>query len=689
MLHVQQLRAALLVGALVISALPGAAQAPPGYYTSVDATTAGTLRTTLNAVIDDHQLFKYTGGSTDTADILKVADQDPGNSANILDVYHNKSYAKSSGSYNREHTWPKSFGFPDDDGKNYPYVDCHQLFLCDTSYNSARANFPFDSGSFTWSELTTLFNDGAGGGSGTYPGNSNWFSNAAQRFEVWEGRRGDVARAMFYMDVRYEGGNHGSTGHQEPNLILTDNTSLMYSSATGSNESVAYMGLLSVLLQWHLEDPVDAKEMARNNAVFGYQGNRNPFTDHPEWVACLFGGGCVTDTIAPAPPTALTGTGGDSVVNLDWADNAEPDLAGYRVYRGTSPGGPYFQTGGLLASSNFSDSGVTNGITLYYTVTAEDFSTNESGASGEASATPVSSGGGGGSGTPWINEIHYDNAGTDAGEFVEVAGPAGLSLVGFQLVAYNGSGGGSYSTINMVGTLQDQGGCVGAAAFAISGLQNGGPDGIALIDPQGAIVEFLSYEGTFTATDGPAAGVTPTDIGVSENSATAIGQSLQLGGTGAAAGAFAWQAALAETPGAPNQGQSFSGGCATPCGFTAYSLGASPANTIGLIGVGAAGTGTTVEIVATGVSGLGSFDAVSLSPSNLPLLGGAVLIDPFQLLIPLQFIVGFTGTTTWTLPIPAGPSFAGLPVYFQAFAIDGTQPGGYALSNGLELIICP
>ncbi|MEZ6021014.1 MAG: endonuclease [Planctomycetota bacterium] len=66
----------------------------------------------------------------------------------------------------------------------------------------------------------------------------------------------------------------------------------MSGSQTGSNESVAYMGELDVLLQWHAQDPPDAWEMARNDIVYSYQGNRNPFIDHPEWVDCLFGGNC-------------------------------------------------------------------------------------------------------------------------------------------------------------------------------------------------------------------------------------------------------------------------------------------------------------------------------------------------------------------------------------------------------------
>ena len=74
---------------------------------------------------------------------------------------------------------------------------------------------------------------------------------------------------MFYMDVRYEGGLHGVTGHSEPDLILTDNEALIAASNTGSMESVAYMGMLTVLLEWHAQDPVDVREIARNEAVSG------------------------------------------------------------------------------------------------------------------------------------------------------------------------------------------------------------------------------------------------------------------------------------------------------------------------------------------------------------------------------------------------------------------------------------
>lgn len=272
---------------LVLVAGPLAAAPPPGYYNSVIADTPAQLRTTLHAVIDDHTRYPYSSSGTDTWIILEAADQDPNNASNILDVYRNRTLAKfggGTGPYNREHTWPNSLGFPNDGGTNYPYTDCHHLFLSDVGYNSDRGNKPYGNVTSGATERVTDINDGMGGGSGVFPGNSNWFT--ASLWQTWNGRKGDVARAMFYMDIRYEGGTHGGTGASEPNLHLTDNAGLI--TTTGSNASSAYMGLLSVLLEWHAQDPPDDRERDRNDVVASYQGNRNPFIDHPEWANALY-----------------------------------------------------------------------------------------------------------------------------------------------------------------------------------------------------------------------------------------------------------------------------------------------------------------------------------------------------------------------------------------------------------------
>jgi uncharacterized protein YdeI (BOF family) len=163
----------------------------------------------------------------------------------------------------------------------------------------------------------------------------------------------------------------------------------------------------------------------------------------------------------------------------------------------------------------------------------------------------------------FINEIHYDNDGADAGEGVEVAGNAGANLEGWQLVAYNGNGGAPYNTVNLTGVIPNQQNGYGTVFFAVSGLQNGSPDGIVLVNPDGTAVQFLSYEGAFTAAGGPADGMLSTDIEVEEASSTPTGHSLQLSGTGFNYAEFTWSGPLASTYNTINTDQSFGTGGGT------------------------------------------------------------------------------------------------------------------------------
>jgi hypothetical protein len=148
-----------------------------------------------------------------------------------------------------------------------------------------------------------------------------------------------------------------------------------------------------------------------------------------------------------------------------------------------------------------------------------------------------------------LSEIHYDNTGTDAGEAIEISAPAGTDLTGWSVVLYNGNGGAVYTpTTTLSGIVADN--CSGRGVmvvnYAANGLQNGSPDGVALVDAGGTLVEFLSYEGTFVAVGGAAAGVTSTDIGVSENGTEPLGLSLQRQSDGS------WAAAATSTFGSCN-----------------------------------------------------------------------------------------------------------------------------------------
>jgi hypothetical protein len=160
-------------------------------------------------------------------------------------------------------------------------------------------------------------------------------------------------------------------------------------------------------------------------------------------------------------------------------------------------------------------------------------------------------------GAVWINEFHYDDAGNDNDEFVEIGCNNEVEVTGYKIFLYNGSNGISYNTAILSGVCSTASGdnfVVQAYSPQIV-IQNGGPDGIALVDASDAVIEFISYEGSFTAEDGPAEGQTSVDIGVSENSSTSEGLSLQLVGRGCERSDFTWQQTACSSKGGANNGQ--------------------------------------------------------------------------------------------------------------------------------------
>ncbi|WP_370214713.1 IPT/TIG domain-containing protein [Mesoflavibacter profundi] len=144
--------------------------------------------------------------------------------------------------------------------------------------------------------------------------------------------------------------------------------------------------------------------------------------------------------------------------------------------------------------------------------------------------------------SPWINEIHYDNAGGDVNEGVEVAVPSGSTCTNIEIIAYNGNNGASYGSVS---DILNNPNCTPTTSNGVTFywvdivLQNGAPDGIALVC-DGSVLQFLSYEGAFTATNNTANGLTSTDIGVTEGSSTTTTQSISLQGTGDEYSDFTW-----------------------------------------------------------------------------------------------------------------------------------------------------
>lgn len=159
--------------------------------------------------------------------------------------------------------------------------------------------------------------------------------------------------------------------------------------------------------------------------------------------------------------------------------------------------------------------------------------------------------------TVFINEVHYDNAGVDKEESLEIAGPAGTDMNGWKLVLYNGKNGRPYRTVSLEGAIPDQQGGYGTLSFSVNRIENGSPDGIALVNPAGEVIHFMSYEGDFTATAGPAEGLAAKDIGVRESNSSRMDHSLQLRGSGHSLADFTWHGPGQATPGLVNADQNF------------------------------------------------------------------------------------------------------------------------------------
>ena len=149
----------------------------------------------------------------------------------------------------------------------------------------------------------------------------------------------------------------------------------------------------------------------------------------------------------------------------------------------------------------------------------------------------------------FINEFHYDNEGADINEKIEIANPTKKKLEGYKIFLYNGANGSLYSNdyITLPNTTDK------FHVITTETLQNGKPDGIALVGPDNIPLHFISYEGEFIAQDGPLVGFTSENINVSENSNTPENYSLQLKGIGNYYTDFSWEGPIEYTFGKINR----------------------------------------------------------------------------------------------------------------------------------------
>lgn len=280
---------------------------PAGYYDAAAGKSGTALKSALHHIIKGHTRYPYTSSSTDVWDILKESDEDTTNSNNVILLYSGRSQSKNANSshgnnpdyWNREHVWPKSHGFPS--SNDTAYTDTHHLRPTDASVNSSRGNKDFDNGGSPHSEAIGCRSDS----------------------DSWEPRdavKGDVARMIFYMAVRYE-----EDGAYDLEMV---------ESIPSSGPNLAKK---SVLLEWHNQDPVDAWERRRNEVIYGYQNNRNPFIDHPEYAAQIWGGGS-TKAEPSNHPTAFNAVENGLSINITWTDATGAVLPDNYLIKASSSG---------------------------------------------------------------------------------------------------------------------------------------------------------------------------------------------------------------------------------------------------------------------------------------------------------------------------------------------------------------
>ncbi len=243
------------------------AQIPPGYYNAAQGLTGNNLKIALHNIIDNHTVISYNG----LLNAYKKTDKKP--NGKVWDMYSDVpggtppyefifgdncgSYSVEGDCYNREHSWPQSWF----NSVNGPVSDLFHVYPTDGKVNGQRGNYPY--GNVDTAYWTSL--------NGCKLGFSSDVGYNGAVFEPIDEYKGDLARTYFYMSTRYYSDDAGWT------------------SSGATNKSNILPWQVNVLLQWHHQDTVSAKEIARNDSIYYlYQNNRNPFIDNPQWADSIW-----------------------------------------------------------------------------------------------------------------------------------------------------------------------------------------------------------------------------------------------------------------------------------------------------------------------------------------------------------------------------------------------------------------
>ncbi len=315
---------------------------PPGYYDAAAGLNCQPLKTALrNIVSTGYNQLTYTPGVWDAYQFTDIHSNDAGTANIIWDMYSDNpsgpepytftygsdqcgNYTAEGQCYNREHSTPQSFFV----GGTYPmYSDLNHLFPTDGKVNALRSNYPYG-------EVTTItpvsgYNNPSLNGSKLGTGTNFGYSGTV--FEPIDAYKGDFARAGLYMATRYENeiiaNNWAANGNANALFLSTTDEP----NAAQRKLQIYDAWQLQTLFKWHNQDPVSQKEIDRNNAIYYQSGqnNRNPFIDHPEYVAAIF------QCTGALPVTLLdfTAQKNDVSVLLKWVATYETNFKNYEIER--------------------------------------------------------------------------------------------------------------------------------------------------------------------------------------------------------------------------------------------------------------------------------------------------------------------------------------------------------------------
>lgn len=365
----------LLIVGLLFSVANIFAQIPTGYYDGTVGLSGAALKTKLSQIITSgHQTKSYDNlyngyPSTDSdnyyekdGSVLDIYSENPKGTDPYVYQHGSKqcgSYKVEGDCYNREHVFPQGYF-----NSASPMVsDIHHIVPTDGKVNGNRSNFPFGKvGSANFVSAN-----------GSKRGTSASPNYSGTVFEPIDEFKGDVARMILYFATRYES-----------KLSSFDDNDILTNSAFPGVEDWE----LAVFKEWHTNDPVSQREIDRNNAAYTYQGNRNPFIDHPEYVALIWGT-TTPDTEAPSTPTNLIVTGStSSTISLSWTASTDNIMvATYDIY-----------LDGTLKTSSSSNSITVTGLnpstTYSFYVKAKDAAGNTSSQSNTTTGTTTENTGG-------------------------------------------------------------------------------------------------------------------------------------------------------------------------------------------------------------------------------------------------------------------------------------------------------